>query len=88
MTFSLPSASLDLKVPIVGGGGDGWVRRPYSSRLQPHKLFCRVFQASKVKPEAGVERRGGVKTTDFDRIDEKRSPLTNKIQKTHPFLTL
>ena len=23
-TFSLPSASLDLKVPIVGGGGGGW----------------------------------------------------------------
>ena len=34
----------------------------------PHELFLRVFQASKVKPEAGVERRGGVKTTDFDQI--------------------
>ena len=34
----------------------------------PHELFLPVFQASKVKPEAGVERRGGVKTTDFDQI--------------------
>ena len=55
-------------------------RRPYSCRLQPHELFFRVFQASKVKPEVGVERRGEVKTTDFDQINEKRSPLTNKIQ--------
>ena len=39
-----------------------------------------VFQASKAKPEAGVERRGEVKTTDFDQINEKRSPVTNKIQ--------
>ena len=37
----------------------------------PHELFLRVFQASKVKPEAGVERRGGVKSKDFDQIDEK-----------------
>ena len=28
----------------------------------------------------GVERRGEVKTTDFDQINEKRSPVTNKIQ--------
>ena len=59
---------------------DGWARRPYSPRLQPHELFFRVFQASKAKPEAGVERRGGVKSKDFDQIDEKRSSVTNKIQ--------
>ena len=28
----------------------------------------------------GVERRGEAKTTDFDQINEKRSPVTNKIQ--------
>ena len=61
-------------------GSEGCSRRPYSCRLQPHELFFRVFQASKVKPEVGVERRGEVKTTDFDQINEKRSPLTNKIQ--------
>ena len=27
-----------------------------------------------------MERRGEVKTTDFDQIDEKRSPVTNKLQ--------
>ena len=27
-----------------------------------------------------MERRGEVKTTDFDQINEKRSPVTNKIQ--------
>ena len=59
---------------------DGWARRPYSSRLQPHELFFRVFQASKAKPEAGVERRGGVKSKDFVQIDEKQSSVTNKIQ--------
>ena len=61
---------------------DGWARRPCSSRLQPHELFFRVFQASKAKPEAGVERRGGVKSKDFDQIDEKpwRSSVTSKIQ--------
>ena len=61
-------------------GSEGCSRWPYSCRLQPHELFFRVFQASKVKPEAGVERRGEVKTTDFDQIDEKRSPVTNKLQ--------
>ena len=50
---------------------DGWARRPCCSRLQPHELFFRVFQSSKAKPEAGVERRGGVKSKDFDQIDEK-----------------
>ena len=60
---------------------DSWARRPSSSfKLQPHELFFRVFQASKAKPEAGVERRGGVKSTDFDQIDEKGSSVTNKIQ--------
>ena len=46
----------------------------------PMNLFFRVFQASKAKPEAGVERRGGVKTTDFDQIDKKRSPVSNEIE--------
>ena len=27
-----------------------------------------------------MERRGEVKTTDFDQIEEKRSPVTNIIQ--------
>ena len=27
-----------------------------------------------------MERRGGVKSTDFDQIDEKGSSVTNKIQ--------
>ena len=61
-------------------GSEGCSRRPYSCRLQPHELFFRVFQASKVKPEVGVESRGEVKTTDLDQINEKRSPLNNKIQ--------
>ena len=43
-------------------------------------IFFPVFQANKAKPEAGVERRGEVLTTDFDQIDEKRSPVTNIIQ--------
>ena len=46
----------------------------------PTSYFFRVFQASKAKPEAGVERRGEVKTTDFDQINETRSTVTNKIQ--------
>ena len=46
----------------------------------PHELFLRVFQASKVKPEAGVERRGGLKSNGFDQIDQKRSPVTNEIE--------
>ena len=37
-----------------------------------------VIQGSKTKPEVGVESRGEVKTTDFDQIDEKRSPVTEK----------
>ena len=49
-------------------GSEGCCRWPYSCRLEPHE------------PEAGVERRGEVKTTDFDKINEKRSPGTNKIQ--------
>ena len=52
----------------------------FSCRLQPHDFFFPIFQASKAKPEAGVERRGEVKTTDFDQINEKRSPVTNIIQ--------
>ena len=47
---------------------------------QPFELFFRVFQAGKAKPEVGVERRGEVKTTDFDQINEKRSLVTNKMQ--------
>ena len=58
-------------------GCSGW---PYSCRLQPHKLFFRVFQASKANPKVVVERRGEVKTTDFDQINETRSTVTNKIQ--------
>ena len=42
--------------------------------------FFPIFQASKAKPQAGVERRGEVKTTGFDQIDEKRPPVTNIIQ--------
>ena len=61
-------------------GSEGCSPLPYSCRLQPLELFFRVFQASKAKPEAGVERRGGVKSTNFDQINEKRSPVTNKIQ--------
>ena len=38
----------------------------------------RVIQASKTKPEVVVECRGEVKTTDFDQIDEKWSPVTEK----------
>ena len=45
-----------------------------------HELFFRLFQASKAKPEAGVERRGGVKSKGFDQIDQKRSPVTNEIE--------
>ena len=61
-------------------GSEGCFRWPYSCRLQPHELFFRVFQASKAKPKVGVDPRGEVTTTDFDQINEKRSPLTNKIQ--------
>ena len=61
-------------------GSEGCSRWPYSCRLQPFELFFRVFQAGKAKPEVGVERRGEVKTTDFDQINEKRSLVTNKMQ--------
>ena len=54
----------------------------------PMSYFFRVFEASTAKPEVGVERRGEVKTTDFDQIKEKRSPVTTKYNKTHPYLTL
>ena len=46
----------------------------------PISYFFEFFKESKAKPEVGVERRGEVKTTDLDQINEKRSPLTNKIQ--------
>ena len=61
-------------------GSEGCSRWSYSCRLQPFELFFRVFQAGKAKPEVGVERRGEVKTTDFDQINEKRSLVTNKMQ--------
>ena len=44
----------------------------------PHELLFRVFQASKAKPEAGVERRGGVKSKGFDQIDQNGPRLLMK----------
>ena len=69
---------VDNKKRVWGSGGCS--RWPYSCRLQPHELFFRVFQASKANPKVGVERRGEVKTTDFDQINETRSPVTNKMR--------
>ena len=43
-----------------------------------HELFFRLFQASKAKPEAGVERLGGVKSKGFDQIDQNGPRLPMK----------
>ena len=40
----------------------------------------RVIQASKTKPDVGVECRSEVKSTDFDQIDEIRFLVTDIIQ--------
>ena len=69
---------VDNKKRVWGSGGCS--RWPYSCRRQPLELFFRVFQAGKANPKVGVERRGEVKTTDFDQINEKRSLVTNKMQ--------
>ena len=66
IVFSHGRLGIDNKKRVWGGGG--CFRWPYSS----------YYQASKTKPEVGVECRGEVKTTDFDQIDEKRSPVTEK----------
>ena len=69
---------------------DGWARRPCSSRLQPHELFFRVFQASKAKPEAGVERRVEWNPRTLIRSMKNRDGprLLAKYNKTHPYLNL